>query len=340
MDGLGRAALCDLANIAVDFSGAIYTKDVNGALMKSGKNYRHYTGSVNPALIRTAFNDPMSSIYAKYVIANDVSSNLVASTWSANYDLSMSNFAYKFNGIATPLPDVSGAGTKIDDDIIFGSNGIVSFSTQAIYPAGATNNNVYANAPTNFNASSLTKSTIVGVAVTGTTAQTTIQSSLAGLTGTSPNADTIMNSLEFMDTLITSITDIVVQPSADLSGTVYRLAQTTVYDTGINDPSMADVTYNVIANPLYADVYPDYYVIYRALTSRALITLSTPGTDLTAGSVQSPASTLIPTSVPSSVLNSTSPAIRKNSVNVYMYGDANKTYGWKYTMDVYKVPVA
>lgn len=339
-DGLARAALNDLpANTQVILNGTTWTKDVSGALMSSNATtFKHYTGSANPTLFRTAFTSPIDISNALYKISSIATSTLSAYKWTAAYALSESQFAYKLDGIVTPLPDISSSGTKIDDDIIFGATGINSFSTSSIYPSGTTNNNVYANAPTNYTVSSRTKSSTDGVAVNGNTVQVTKQAAIAGVSGENPNPNTIVNSLEFMFTLIKDLSNVVVQPSADMSGAVYRIAQATVYDTQI-DSALDNVVYNMITNPLYADDDVDsYYYIYRAITSRSTVTI-TSGQLLTDGSISN-TKALFATNVPASVLNATDPAIKKNTLNIYIYADVGKTFGYKYTMDVYRVPVA
>lgn len=341
-DGLARAALNDLpAGTQVDLSGTTWTKDASGALMSSNATtYKHYRGSANPTLIRSAFPTTVMDISnALYKISTIANSTLSAYNWSAAYDLNESQFAYKLAGIVTPIPDVSGSGTKIDDDLIFGPAGIASFSSSNIYPAATVNNNVYANAPTNFNISSLTKSNVPGTALDVNTKllQITMQASLADTSGGVPLENTVVNSLDYMFDSLNDISNIMVTPTADMTGAEYRLVQTTVRDTGINDPNLPDILYNQITNPLYADVFPNYKVIYRALTSRAYITISG-SADLMSQSVGS-ATALYPTNVPSGILGITDPAVKK-SINIFMYGDENKTYGWKYTMDVYVVDAA
>jgi hypothetical protein len=346
-DGLARAALNDLpAGTQVELDGSLWTKDASGALMSlnATTTFKHYTSSVSPALIRDAFTSPKPLIDTLYKMSTIANSTLSAYTWSAAYDLSESQFQYVLPGIVTPLPDLSGTGPKIDDDIIFGPVGLATFTSSPRYPANVTNDNVYANAPANYVVSSRTKSTIDGVAISGTTVQVTRQAALAGVSGENPNPDTILNSLDFMFSPFapngSSFTDIIVQAVADLSGSVFRLAQTTVHDTGFDSASLDNTIYNMLINPLFADNdVDDYYYIYRAITSRQLISVLT-DQPLNEGSLVGDAKFLFATNVPASVMNSNNSAIQKNIINVFMYANVEKTLGYKYTIDIYRVPVA
>jgi hypothetical protein len=340
-DGLARAALNDLSGgTQVDLSGTTWTKDASGALMYSNSTtYRHYTGSANPVFIRNAFPTTVMDISnALYKISTICGSTLNKYTWEGAYDLSESPFAYKLAGIVTPLPDPSGA---ISDDIIFGSTGVNSFASSSIYPAGFTINNVYANAPTNYTVSSLTKSNIPGTVLDKNTDTLTVtmQKSLAGVSGENPNPDTVVNSIEYMYYNLADVTNIIVAPTADLTDSEFRLVQTTVRDNSPNgtpdSSNMPDVLYNQFIVRLLADDYPTYYHVYRAVVERSTINNIPVGGYLTSGTLSN-TTTLYPTEVPSSVLASTP----TKTVNIYMYGDAGKTFGWKYVMNVYVVPVA
>jgi hypothetical protein len=270
---------------------------------------------------------------------------LSAYTWTGSYDLTEANFAYKFAGIVTPVPD-----DNIEDDIIFGATGIASFSSEPTYPSGATNNNIYEQAPANYTQTSLTKSNIPGTALDAEAKllKVTVQASLADTDAGEPLENTVLNSLDYMYDALANIDNIVAQPTAEMDGAEYRLIQTTVKDTGANNAQLPDILYNQIINPLYADSGINYEQVYRALVSRALITFTNAGTELTdataAGYNLGNATTLTPTTVPSSVLSitNTDPASGnyKKTINVYMYGDEGKTFGWKYVMNVYVVNVA